>query len=741
MNDSTISKASELDRRQFLKATGGFLLALSFPSGGNRALADTLMPANSTGTAFIRIGSDETITVLVGGGEMGQGIYTGLAMGAAEELMVTWDKVKVEPLPAIASWLSAGSGGIRSRLPTFLKAGAAAREMLIDAALIDTSAGTWTVPRTQCQAINGVVKNLVTGETKTYGQLAPIAAGLPVPANPPLTPAASYRIIGTPATRTDLAAKVNGTAKYGIDVVVDGMALAIVKHAPVTGGTLKTTPPVPSGASAVVPLGATATNPVNNAFALVSWLPGANTWALMETMKNISSNIWNTPADAALLDSTVFQSQAMSLLGRGTPFIAEQKGDVNAAFSSASRVLEMTYTLPYLPHACMEVLNCTVRMTPATAPYTACEIWAPTQSPNTVLTTASTVTGLPKTAITINPTFMGGGLGRKFEQDYITQAITTAMAVGRPVKLIWPREQDMTRDQYRPMAVTRIRVALDATGNITGWQNRHVSPSISAQRRTTPLTAADSNATEGATALPYAFPSRLIDYVQHMSPIPVGYWRSVGYSINAFAVESAIDEVALATGVDPLALRRQLLSTSTDPLAPRTLAVLNAAAATAGWETTAVPAGRARGIAVTQAFGTIVAEVAEIGVTYTAGVPTNFTVYKVACAVDCGTAVNPNSVEAQMQGGIFHGLSACKWGELKWTAGKSSVTNFNKYRMTRLGEAPVITTTIVNSGAAMSGCGEPGVPPIAPAVANAYAKLTGIRVRNLPFFPGATMGG
>ncbi len=738
MNDSSIFKPTVLDRRQFLKGTGGFLLAMTIPAGTNRAMADTSLPANATGTAYIRIGADESITILVGGGEMGQGIYTGLAMGAAEELKVKWEKVKVEPLPASASWLSAGSGGIRSRLPTFLKAGAAAREMLVSAA-----AQTWGVAVTNCQAVDGTVKNLLNNDVMTYGQLAQLAATLPVPTAPALTPAANYRIIGTPAARPDLVGKVNGSAKYGLDVVVDGMALAIVKHAPVMGGTLKdpVNISVPSGASAVVKLGATATNPVNNAIALVSWLPGANTWGLMETMKNISGNIWNTPANAALLDSTVFKSQALSLLGRGTPFIAEQKGDVDTAFASAARVLEMTYTLPYLPHACMEVLNCTVRMTPATAPFTACEIWAPTQAPNSVLSTASAITGLPKTAIRIYPMFMGGGLGRKFEQDYITQAITTAMAIGRPVKLVWPRSEDMQRDQYRPMAVTRIRAALDAAGKITGWQNRHVSPSISAQRRTTPLTAHDANATEGATALPYAFPSRLIDYVQHMSPIPVGYWRSVGYSINAFAVESAIDEVAHAAGVDELALRRQLISASTDPLAARTLAVLNAAAATAGWETTAVPAGRARGIAVAQAFGTIVAEVAEISVTMTAGVPTNFTVHKVACAVDCGTAVNPNSVEAQMQGGIFHGLSAAKWGELKWTAGKASVSNFNKYRMTRMSEAPVITTTIVNSGAPMSGTGEPGVPPIAPAVANAYFKLTGIRVRDLPFFPGATMGG
>ena len=731
MNDSTISKATEVDRRQFLKVTGGILLAMTFPAVAPRALADTSIPANATGTAYIRIGTDETITIFVGGGEMGQGIYTGLAMGAAEELMVKWEKVKVEPITALYSWLSAGSGGIRTRLPTFLKAGAAAREMLIDAA-----AQTWGVNRTLCQAIDGTIKNTATNDVLTYGALASLAATLPIPATPPLTPAASYRIIGTPAARADLSGKVNGSAKYGLDAVVDGMALAIVKHAPVMGGTLKTTPSVPSGASAVVPLGATATNPVNNAIALVSWLPGANTWGLMETMKNISNSIWNTPANAALLDSTVFQNQAMSLLGRGAPYIAEKVGDVDAAFASAAQVIEHTYTLPYLPHACMEVLNCTVRMTPAVAPFTACEIWAPTQWPAGVQTTASTVTGLPKTAITVYPMFMGGGLGRKFEQDYITQAITTAMAVGRPVKLIWPRSEDMTRDQYRPMAVSRIKVGLDAAGNVTAWANRSVSPSINQQRGRVLGATGDSNATEGGRVLPYKFGSRLVDYVVHPSPIPVGYWRSVGHSINTFAVECAIDEAALAAGIDPLAFRQQLLTGSTDPLAARTLAVLNAAAALGGWGTP-VPAGRARGIAVGMAFNTIVAEVAELS----APVAGDFVLHKVACAVDCGTAVNPNSVEAQMQGGIFHGLSAAKWGELKWTGGVSSVKNFNKYRMTRLKEAPVISVQIVNSGAPMSGCGEPGVPTIAPAIANAYAKLTGTRVRNLPFFPGATMGG
>ena len=395
MNDSTISKVSKataVDRRQFLKVTGGFLLA-TFPLGTNRALADTVIPANATGTAYIRIGTDESITIFVGGGEMGQGIFTGLAMGVAEELRVKWEMVKVEPIPAIASWLSAGSGGIRSRLPTFLKAGAAAREMLVSAA-----AAQWGVAMGACMALDGAVKNTATNEVLTYGQLAPAAALLPVPTAPVLTPAASYTIIGTPAARPDLPGKCNGTAKYGLDAVVEGMALAIVKHAPTMGGTLKdlVTINVPSGASAVVKLGATATNPVNNAIALVSWLPGANTWGLMETMKNISNNIWNTPADAALLDSAVFQKQAMSLLGRGAPYTVEKVGDVDAAFATATKIVVATYTLPYLPHACMEVLNCTVRMTPATAPFTGCEVWAPTQAPSSVLTTASTVTGLPK---------------------------------------------------------------------------------------------------------------------------------------------------------------------------------------------------------------------------------------------------------------------------------------------------------------------------------------------------------
>lgn len=713
MTEGTIFKAGKLDRRQFLKTSGGLLLLFSLPAGmGVRSvLADEGTPGALNN--FICIGTDGTITIYVGGGEMGQGIYTGLAQGAAEELMVDWESVKVEPLPASLSWLSAGSSGIRRRLQTFRNAGATAREMLIAAA-----AQTWGVAPGDCIAASGEVTNTISGAVLSYAELASLAATMPVPENPPLVPASEYRVIGQPCPRPDIPSKTNGSAKYGIDAVLPGMVFAAIKHCPVMGGTLnfiKEYNP-PAGVLAVVPL--------DNAVAVVA----TNTWLAMEEAKEVDIS-WNMPPGYERLDSAVFEAQAQQLMGRGAAYIAEKDGDPEAGFAGASQVLDLSYSVPYLAHCCMEVLNCTVRLTETT-----CEVWAPTQAPSSVLNTAAAVTGLPKSAITVYPLFMGGGLGRKFEQDYVDQAIRVAQAVGQPVKLTWSREQDMANDQFRPMALCRIRAGVDAAGNIVAWSNRHVSSSISAQRGRALRSTGDGNATEGATHLPYDFGSRLVEYVVHPSPIPVGYWRSVGYAINAFAVESALDEIALATNTDPLLLRQQLLTSSTDPLAARSLAVLNAAASLGDWGTPP-PAGRERGIALAIAFNTIVAEVAEVS----APAPGSLRVHKVACAVDCGTAVNPNQVEAQMEGGIFHGLSAALWGEVKWNAGRASAKNFNNYRVLVMSEAPEISVEIVNSGESMTGCGEPGVPPIAPAVANAYARLTGLRMRALPFFPGATM--
>lgn len=710
-SEETIRKASKMDRRQFLTAAGGLLL--SFTLDGSNRIAQAQGISSTTVNGWIRIGADESITIFVGGGEMGQGIYSGIAQGVAEELMVDWARVKVEPVTASQSWITGGSSGIRNYFDKLRVAGAAAREMLIAAA-----AKTWNVSPAVCTAGQGAVVNTLTNASLTYGKLASLAAKMPVPTNPPLVPASDFQLIGKPVPRVDLPAKTDGSAVYGIDVVLPNMLFAVIKHCPTLGGTVKGKPSVPRGAKYVVPL--------DNAVAVVA----TNTYQAMQAANELQVS-WSIPAASKTTDSATILTQAQQLMAGGQAVNAELVGDVAGAFNNAAQVLDMTYTLPYLAHACMEVLSCTVRLT-----ATACEIWAPTQAPGFVLSTAAALTGLPASKITVYPTFMGGGLGRKFELDYVTQAIRTAMAIGKPVKLTWPREQDMAHDQYRPMAYVNIKAALDSAGNIAGWANRIVSPSILYQRGWITSDGEDGQATDGATGLSYAFGSRQVDYVRHPAPVPVGFWRSVGHSINCFTVESALDEIALATNTDPLTLRRRLLSHSQAPLAKRSLAVLNAAAKLGGWGTS-LPTGHARGLAFSDAFGSLVAQVAEISQP-TAG---TIKVHKVACVIDCGNAINPNSVEAQMQSGIFHGLSAALWGQVTFKAGAANVRNFSNYRVLLMREAPVVSVQIIQSGGPLGGVGEPGVPPIAPAIANAYAKLTGTRVRTLPFFPGARMHG
>jgi isoquinoline 1-oxidoreductase beta subunit len=707
---TTIFPASTVDRRQFLKVTGGFLLAFSLTSIGRRALATGATTTDLS--AFIRIGSDESITILLGGGEMGQGIYSGLAQGAAEELMVDWTLVKVEPVAASQSWLTGGSTGVMRHLSSMRVAGATAREMLIAAA-----AQTWGVAPSSCQAVKGTVVNTLSNASFTYGQLANLAATMPVPANPPLVPDNALKVIGQIVQRPDIPAKTNGSAIFGIDVTLPGMVFAAVKHCPTLGGTVSGTVAVPSGALAAVPLG--------NAVAVVA----GTTWQAMRSAEQLNVN-WSIPPSSSDIDSTVIQAQAQSLMASGPVIVAETAGDTVAGLAGAATTVDVTYSLPYLAHACMEVLNCTVNLTSTT-----CDIWVPTQAPNTVLSTAVSLTGLTADQITVHPTFLGGGLGRKFEVDYVIQAITVAQAIGQPVKLTWSREQDMGNDKYRPMALSRIQAGADAAGNIVAWSNRIVSPSILGQRGWIPPAANDSQATDGATALVYGFGSRLVEYVKHPAAVPLGFWRSVGHSINAFAVESALDELALALNIDPLQFRRNLLSASSDPLAARSLAVLNQAASLGNWGTATLPAGHAQGLAFSVGFGSIVAQVVEISQP-AAG---SFKIHNVACAIDCGMAVNPDSVEAQMQGAIHHGLSSSLWGQVTFKAGAASARNFSNYRMMVLGESPTISVDIIQSGAPLGGVGEPGVPGIAPAVANAYARLTGTRLRSLPFFPGATM--
>jgi len=714
--DVNITHASELDRRSFLKRAGGLLLAFTFEIAADRR-AEAAGPGTPI-TNYIHIGIDESVTVFVGGGEMGQGIWSGLAMGVAEDLFVAWEKIKIEPITAALSWLTGGSSGVARRMGTFRTAGATARVMLTNAA-----AQTWGVDPSVCVANNGMVTNTSTGATLTYGALVALASTLPVPTGVPLVQPANYRILGTSVTRKDLYDKVNGKAKYGLDVMVPGMVFAAIKNSPVAGGTPKLPIAVPAGALAVVPL--------DNAVAVVA----TNTWAAMKLANSLNVT-WINPAETAKQNSADFAVTAGVLMGSTKPYVvgadntgavytAETAGTGNANLATSAKMMELNYTFPYLAHCCMEVLNCTASVTP-----TSCELWVPTQAPASCLKTAQTLLpNLPASAFKVNVMLMGGGLGRKFEQDYVANSIKVALAVGKPVKLTYSREQDMARDYYRPMAVSRVRVGFDAANNVTALHIRNVVPSISAQRAAVLGPKGDSAGTEGLVGRSYALANRLIEYVQHPSPVPVGYWRSVGNSFNAFVIESAIDEIAAATGQDAYLLRRQLLAGDA-----RSIAVLDAAAALGGWSTP-VATGHARGIAIAPSFGSIVAQVVDVSL----ATATSLKVNSVACVVDCGFAMNPDSVAAQMQGGIIHGLSAALWGQVTFSKGVASAKNFSNYPAARMKDSPAITVQIINSGAAPSGTGEPGVPPIGPAIAAAYFKLTGKRVRSLPFFPGSKM--
>ncbi|MHB1207165.1 MAG: xanthine dehydrogenase family protein molybdopterin-binding subunit, partial [Rhodospirillaceae bacterium] len=551
------------------------------------------------------------------------------------------------------------------------------------------------------------------GAFLTYGALADSAAKEAPPPNPPLIGTGQY--IGVSVPRSDIPVKVNGKAVFGIDVRLPGMVYAAIQNAPVVGATL--TP----GMTIAAPTGTLAAVALDTAVAVVA----KDTYTAMRAARNLKVN-WSIPTGNNTISSAGIMTQAQQLMTTGPVMTAETVGLPQGALLTATKALDLTYNVPYLAHACMEVLNCTALVTP-----TSCTVWAPTQAQTAVVATAAAVTGLPVSAITVNTTFLGGGLGRKIEQDFISQAIRTAKAMsGTPVKLTWSREQDFAGDQFRPMALARVQAGLDAAGNIVAWWTRLVAPSYSYQHGG--KTGVDFLAITGATALPYAFTHRLVEYVRHTAPVAVGSWRSIGCSINTFVTESALDELALAAGVDPLAFRQRLLAGN-----PRALAVLNAAASLGDWATPPA-AGRARGIAFCFSDNSYVAMVVEVSQ------PTTGTmkVHAVACAVDCGMAVNPDSVTAQIEGGIVHGLSSALWGQVAITGGRANVSNFDSYRMMRMRDMPVVKVQIIDGApASLGGAGEVSVPPVAPALANAWAKLTGQRLRSLPLFPRAGSSG
>jgi len=733
------------DRRRFLGATGGLTLAFTLGAGG---LAASRADAAATGTAvnaWLTVGADESITLAVGATEMGQGSSSSLGQVLAEDLMVSWQRVNVvqgrptlvAPAPVGSAIATVGSGVVRGNFWRLRDAAAIARETLVQAAMNRIG----DADRSHYAVADGVIRHLPSATALSYGAVAADAALLKPPASALLVPDDQLRVIGQSLPRQDIPAKVDGSAVYGLDVRVPGMVFAAIRHCPTFGGTLAAAPAAPAGAIAVVPVsvapgtgrGAEQAGNVN-AVAVVA----GTTWDAMRLARGLSLQ-WNLPAAASQWNSAQFVADAQALMTQARPYVAgtanppgtlytveaSTADPATALAQPGTRVVEASYTLPYVSHACLEVLNCTVDYVPGVR----CEVWAPSQTARSALALVCGLTGLAESQVVFHTTLLGGGLGRKAEVDFIAQAVQVAMVVKRPVQLVWSREEDYTHDQYRPMAVVKVRAGLDTGNRVVGWQYRNVSPSILAQRGSTLGPRGDSQGYEASNALPYDLGARRVEWVSHPSPIPVGFWRSVGASINTFAVESMVDELARTAGLDPYEFRRARL---TDP---RWLAVLEAAATLGGWRSP-LASGRARGIAIGAAFNSIVATVVEVSGTSA----TSFKIQRVSLAIDCTLVVNPANVEAQLTGGIVHGINAALYGQQTFVAGVAQRRNFNSNRMIRIGAMPQVAVTIVprtvpmDRSVPIGGVGELGVPTLAPALANAVARLTGTRVRTLPFF-------
>lgn len=660
--------------------------------------------------AWLQIGSDDRITVQVGSSEMGQGVMTAIPMLLAEELDADWSTISTQFAPNDAAYtnsligqqLTGGSTTIRAFWTPLREAGATAREMLIGAA-----AQRWQVKAQDCHAEDGVVIHKASGRRARFGELAEDAAKQPVPQQVFLKEAQDFRLLGTAQKRLDTPAKVNGSAVFGQDVHREGMLIASVLRCPVFGGTLKSFDA--SRAKAVPGL--------RKIFAIEGGvaIAGEDFWSVKRA-RDLVDVVWDEGPNANMSSASLHQQLQDALTQGGAD--AFKQGDVTQAIQNAATVLDAQYEVPYLAHACMEPMNCTAEIH-----KDRCDIWVPTQAQTRTQKTAENITGLPAKSIHVHTTYLGGGFGRRSEQDFVADALHCAKALGVPVKLMWTREDDTAHDYYRPATLNLLRAALDKDGQITAWSHRIAGQSIFSRVFPGAIkNGIDNTSVEGAANLPYAIPNRHITYALVQAPVPVGFWRSVGSSQNAYVTECFFDELAKAAGKDPYALRMQWLADH-----PRHRTVLKQAADAAGWGQT-LPAGQFQGMAVAEAFGSICAQVAQISI----NADKQIRVHKVVCAIDCGMIVNPNTVEAQMQSGIVYGLTAALKGQITLSKGRVEQSNFHDYPMLRMDEMPAIEVHIIKSAESPGGVGEPGTPPIAPALANAVFAATGKPVRSLP---------
>ncbi len=719
-----------ISRREFLKtgltAGAGLTLAVYFPraaaqaaaagpgKAGSGVVGDTVFAPN----AFVRIGRDNTVTVIVKHLEMGQGTYTGLPTLVAEELDAAWSQIRVEGAPADAKrynnlfWgPTQGTGGstaIANSFTQMRKAGAAAREMLVSAA-----AKRWDVPVGEITVREGVVRHTASARTASFGELADSAAAEAVPEEVFVKEPDEFRLIGTRLPRQDSGDKVNGTAIYTQDVKLPGMLTALVAHPPRFGATLKS-------------FDASRAKAVNGVVEVVQIPSGVAV---------LAKDFWSAKRGRDALTAEWDESSAFKLgsdeilaeyrrLAEQPGAIARKQGDAESRMAELKRTIKAEYDFPYLAHAAMEPMNCVVHWT-----GTECEIWNGEQFQTPDQMAVAALLGLQPEQVKINMLYAGGSFGRRANphSDYVLEAVNIAKAsAGRaPVKLVWTREDDMRAGYYRPLYHHRLRAGLDDDGNVVAWQHRIVGQSIIAG---TVLAeglikdGVDQTSVEGAANLPYAVPNITVDLHSPTLGVPVQWWRSVGSTHTAFAVETFIDELAAAAGRDPVAYRSQLLAEH-----PRHHGVLELAATKADWGKP-LPPGRGRGVAVHESFNSFVAQVAEV----TVYEDNSFSVDRVVIAVDCGIAVNPDIVRAQMEGGMGFGLSAALGSRITLKEGRVEQSNFNDYVVLRLNQMPQVEVHIVESTETPTGVGEPATPVIAPAVANALYAATGRRLRRLP---------
>jgi isoquinoline 1-oxidoreductase beta subunit len=731
----TASLPRNTQRRRFLKtsasAAAGFTLAMYLPGrslaqAGAQGVAASAVTPGAAGAwepnAFVRVGADNTVTVLVKHLEMGQGTFTGLPTLVAEEMDAAWAQMRVEAAPADAARYNnllmgpiQGTGGSTAMANSYdqlRKAGASARSMLVAAA-----AKRWNVQPDSIRVANGVVSHS-SGKKSTFGELASAAAQEPVPADVKLKDAKDFVYIGKRVPRTDSRAKSNGTAKFTQDVQFEGLLTAVVAHPPRFG-------------AGVASFDADAARKVPG----VKYVVG-----IPNGVAVLATSFWQAKKGREALkvewdESQAFKRSSSDIMAdykqlAATPgMVARNDGDAAKALAGSTRTVEASFEFPFLAHAPMEPMNCVVKLG-----ADSCEIWNGEQFHTVDQGAVAEVVGLAPQKVTINQLYAGGSFGRRANpaSDFVREAASIAKAIdgAAPVKLVWTREDDMQAGYYRPMYYHTIKAVLDGGGNVIAWKQRIVGQSILAG---TPFESfmvkngIDSTSVEGASSLPYAIPNLLVELHSPKIGVPVLWWRSVGSTHTAFSTEAFVDELAVAAGKDPVEFRKSLLAAK-----PRHLGVLRLAAEKAGWGSPLVPAKagekRGRGVAVHESFNTVVAQVAEV----TVATDGKFKVDRVVCAVDCGVAVNPDVIRAQMEGGIGFGLSAALYSAITLKDGVVEQSNFHQYPPLRINEMPKVEVHIVTSAEKPTGVGEPGTPVIAPAVANAIAAATGKRLRSLP---------